>query len=258
MELAIALVQFNIAQSDPIKNLERMDHFVHRAKEQGADLVVFPEDSVCGPLQGQLGFVAHAAEYLAHFQALAAKHLIDIVPGTWTVAENGLHYNQAHYINSDGSLAGTYRKINLWETEKPHITPGSLASVFLTRFGRVGLIICWDIAFPALFAEMVAQAVELVISPTYWSFTEPSAVVEVVDDEILLIDSLCTTRAFENNILFAYCNAAGTLITPAGKTVLSGRSQITHPLNKVVVKAENNDEELLFARLVLDRASIPT
>jgi predicted amidohydrolase len=261
MEIAIALVQLDIALGEPIKNLERIDAFVRKAKKQGADLVVFPEDAVCGPLKGQLDFVVSAPAYLAHFQALAAKHAIDIVPGTWTVAEDGLLYNQAHYINADGSVAGIYRKINLWETEKAHITPGTLTSVFPTRFGRVGLIICWDIAFPAMFADMVAQGVDLVISPTYWSFTKGSDELgEVVDDEILLIDSLCTTRAFENNILFAYCNAAGELPDPAGNAVLSGRSQITHPLDKVVCKAQGNEETLLFARVSVVRpaVSLPT
>ena len=253
MELAIALAQMEIAPSDPIKNLERMDQLVRKAKKLGAQLVVFPEDAVCGPLQGQLDFVVHAPEYFAHFQALAIEQTIDIVPGTWTVAENGLLYNQAHYINADGTLAGIYRKINLWGTEKARITPGTLTSVFPTRFGRVGLIICWDIAFPAMFVDMVAQGAELVISPTYWSFTKGhDELGEVLDDEILLIDSLCTTRAFENNILFVYCNAAGELPDDAGDAVLSGRSQITHPLHKVVCKAEGNKEELLFAEVALD------
>lgn len=255
MEIAVALVQLDMFPCDPIKNLERMDQFVRQAKKQGADLVIFPEDAVCGPLRGQLDFVVSAPAYLTHFQALAVKHAIDIVPGTWTVAENGLLYNQAHYINADGSVAGIYRKINLWETEKAHITPGALTSVFPTRFGLVGLIICWDIAFPAMFADMVAQGVELVISPTYWSFTKGSDELgEEVDKEILLIDSLCTTRAFENNILFVYCNAAGELPGPEGNAVLSGRSQLTHPLDKVVCKAEGNSEEMLFAKLALHRA----
>ncbi len=42
MEIAIALVQLDIAPSAPLKNLERMDHFIRHAKKQGADLVVFP------------------------------------------------------------------------------------------------------------------------------------------------------------------------------------------------------------------------
>jgi predicted amidohydrolase len=258
MELCIALVQMEVAPSAPKVNLERMAEFVKQAKKQGADLVVFPEDAVNGPLGGQTEFVASAPETLAFFQALAVKHGVDLVPGTWTIAEGGMLFNAAHYINADGTVAGVYRKVNLWETEKAAITPGAAVSVFPTRFGKVGLIVCWDISFPAMFAEMVAQGVELVVSPTYWSFSKPGDDHEdVIDEEILLIDGLCVTRAFENNIVFAYCNAAGELDAAGKPAVLSGRSQITHPLEKVVCKAEGNAEELLFARVKLERPPAP-
>jgi predicted amidohydrolase len=249
MELTIALVQTEIAPMDPLKNLARMEDFVAMAKGRRADLVVFPEDAVCGPLGGQTAFVQYAPEYLARMQALAAKYAVDLVPGTWTVADSGLLFNQAHYINADGTLAGIYRKVTLWETERLHLTPGTAASVFPTRFGMVGMIVCWDISFPAMFADMVAQSVELVVCPSYWSFP-PKALgsAEQQDDEILLIDSLCTTRAFENNILLAYCNAAGTLQQPGSAAVLSGRSQVTHPLQKVLAKCADNDEDLLVTR----------
>ncbi len=252
MSLKIALVQFNVIPSDPLQNLARMEAFVEQAAAEGAELVVFPEDAVTGPLKGQVDFVRSADAYLVHFQKMAVAHGVDLVPGTWTVPYAGLLYNTAFYINRDGSVAGSYRKINLWETEKAMITPGAAVSVFPTRFGKVGLIICWDIAFPLLFAEMNTLGVQLVISPTYWSFTRPAEEVgDVVDDEILLIDSLCTTRAFENNIVFAYCNAAGELQVEGHDAVLSGRSQVTHPHEKVVCKAEGNAEELLIAEIAL-------
>ncbi len=255
MQLSIALVQLAILPSKPIQNIERMEDFIQKAAKKGAQLVVFPEDAVTGPLSGQTAFVASAPAYLRHFQALAVKYGVDLVPGTWTVQEGAFLYNTAHYINSDGSVAGSYRKINLWETEKTAITPGSSVSVFPTAHGKVGLVICWDIAFPLLFADMNALGVELVISPTYWSFTRPADEVEsVVDDEILLIDSLCTTRAFENNIVFAYCNAAGDLRSEGMDAVLSGRSQLTHPLDKVLGKAEGNAEEMILVQATLDRA----
>jgi predicted amidohydrolase len=216
--------------------------------------VVFPEDAVTGPLAGQTAFVVHAPEYLAYFQGLAVKYGVDLVPGTWTVQIGDALYNTAYYINKDGSIAGSYHKINLWDTEKVAITPGSHVSVFPTAHGLVGLIICWDISFPRLFAEMNALGVQLVISPTYWSFTKPEdEVEEVVDEEILLIDALCTTRAFENNIVFAYCNAAGSLQADGVDAVLSGRSQITHPQDKVVVKAEGNAERMITAKVQLDQ-----
>ena len=252
MELTIALVQMEIAPIDPLKNLGRMEGFVAKAKAEGADLVVFPEDAVCGPLGGQTAFVQYGSEYQARMQALAAQHAVDLVPGTWTVAENGLLFNQAHYINADGTLAGIYRKVNLWETERVHLTPGTAASVFPTRFGQVGMIICWDISFPSMFAPMVDQGAQLVISPSYWSFPRRAMCSdELQDEEVLLIDSLCTTRAFENNILFAYCNAAGTLQQPGIDTVLSGRSQLTHPLDKVLAKCAGNDEEMLVTHAKL-------
>jgi predicted amidohydrolase len=249
MELTVALVQMQIAPMDPPRNLARIEQFVAQASAKGADLVVFPEDAVCGPLGGQTAFVRYAAEYLARMQALASRHAIDLVPGTWTVADNGVLYNQAHYINADGTLAGIYRKVNLWETERASLASGTGAGVFATRFGPVGMIVCWDISFPALFASMVAQGAQLVISPSYWSFPRNALQGDDLhDDEILLIDSLCTTRAFENNILFAYCNAAGTLELPeGGEAVLSGRSQLTHPLQKVLAKCVGNAEEMLLA-----------
>lgn len=253
MQAAIAVVQLDVTTMRPELNLERMESFIVKAAKLGAHLVVFPEDAVTGPLGGQTAFIEQAPGYLAHFQALAVKHGVDLVPGTWTVREGGALYNTAYYINRDGTVAGSYRKVNLWETEKLSLTPGPGVSVFPTAYGLVGLIVCWDIAFPAMFSEMNRLGVEMVISPTYWSFTPKAERIESVgDDEILLIDSLCTARAFENDIVLVYCNAAGEL--EDGSAVLSGRSQVTHPADKVLCKAEENEEEMLFVHVTHTRA----
>ncbi len=255
MKLTMALVQMEVVPGDPVTNLRRMEQFIKKAADQGARLVVFPEDAVTGPLQAQTAFVVHAPEYLAYFQGLAVKYGVDLVPGSWTVPFGPALYNTAYYINKDGSVAGSYNKIHLWETESVALTPGAHVSVFPTAHGLVGLVICWDISFPLLFVEMNKLGVELVIAPTYWSFTRPAQEVgDVVDDEILLIDSLCTTRAFENDILFAYCNAAGELKADGVDAVLSGRSQITHPHDKVLSKAEGNEERLLVVNVEHKRA----
>lgn len=255
MELAIALAQMHITPGKPGINIKKMESFIKDAAKRGAQLIVFPEDCITGPLAHQTAFIDHAPAYLAHFSTLAIKHKIDIVPGTWVTREAAALYNTAHYINADGTLAGAYHKIHLWDTEKALITPGAAVSVFPTTHARVGLITCWDISFPDLFLAMNQQGVDLVIAPTYWSFTKPAKeVADVVDEEILLIDALCTTRAFENDIVFAYCNAAGTVKDGPVTAVLSGRSQITHPTDKVICKAESNAEELLFARVVHHKA----
>jgi len=229
-----------------------MESFIKDAAEKGAQIVVFPEDSVCGPLSGQTKFIAQAPAYLLKFKKWAVKYQVDIVPGSWTAHTGAHYYNTTYYINKDGSVAGSYQKINLWASEKSRVTPGSRPSVFKTTYGMVGLTICWDVAFPGLFAEMNKFGVQMVISPTYWSLTKKAeAFFETSEDEILLIDSLCTSRAFENNIAFVYCNAAGTLEVDGIKATLSGRSQITHPAEKVICQSDSNNEEMLLAAVDL-------
>lgn len=257
MELRMALAQMEVAHLDPARNLQHMERLVAQAKKAGAELVIFPEDAVCGPLEGQTAFIEQAPTYLAAAQQLAVRHEVDLVPGSWTVADGGLLFNQTHYITREGGVAGIYRKVNLWETEKVALTPGSAVSVFPTRFGQVGLIICWDISFPGMFAEMNALGVELVISPTYWSFPPKALGSEQrLDEEVALIDALCITRAFENNILLAYCNAAGALDQGVPPAVLSGRSQVTHPLEKVLGQCPDNAEQLLIVDAQLQRIPV--
>lgn len=250
--LRIALIQFKIEVGKPKTNLRRMEEFIAEAADKGAQLVVFPEDAITGPLAAQTGFLGSAPAFLSHFQGLAVRYGIDIVPGTWAVSDAGLIYNTAHYINKDGTVAGSYRKINLWDTEKVAITPGSAVSVFPTAFGQVGLIICWDLSFPPLFTAMNHAGAELVISPTFWSFTvPPDEVSDVVENEIHLIESLCTARAFENNIVFAYCNAAETLDVDGVQATLSGNSRVTHPALKIVGNLSGNKEEMLMVDVPL-------
>jgi len=252
IKITIAAVQFSISPSNPTENLKRMEHFIESASKKGADLVVFPEDAVTGPLSGQTKLIAHSATYLAEFQKMALKYGVDLVPGSWSVSVGPALYNTAYYINSDGSIAGSYQKINLWENEKATLTPGVNVSVFPTRFGMVGLSICWDIAFPMMFSEMATLQAKLIISPTYWSFTRKANRDEdTANDEILLIDSLCTTRSFENDAVFVYCNAAGELVSEGVDAVLSGRSQIIHPHEKVVAQCSGNQEEMLLTNVEL-------
>lgn len=246
MDFDIALVQFRIGYGDPVDNIARMAQWIEAAAARGARLVVFPEDAVTGPLAARIAQVTRAPEFPSRFGALAVKHRVDPVPGSWVVRNGAAFYNGAIYINSDGTVAGSYSKISLWPTEQASLQPGTAISVFPTAHGVVALAICWDLAFPALFAQMKAQSAQLVLAPSYWSFTRPAPdVAPVVGGEIDLIDSLCLTRAFENNLAIAYCNAAGDLQAEGLDAVLSGRSQLVHPVDKVVVRADGNEEDLV-------------
>src|SRR5205823_9599256 len=107
---------------------------------------------------------------------------------------------------------------------------GSNVSVFDTRFGRVGLIICWDLMFPEVFRAMVKQKVEIVICPSYWCYEDAGkGLIHDPDSEVKLVNALCMSRAFENEIVLVYANAAGRLTGEENIETLIGQSQITVP-----------------------------
>jgi predicted amidohydrolase len=246
MTLKIATVQFSIKPNDPDYNMMRMETFIQKAAKEQCGLIIFPEDSVTGPLEGQVGHAYRSLEFFTFFQKLAFSYSIDIVPGSWALPENGLLYNTAYYFNSNGTLAGEYRKISLWDTEKAIITPGIYNDVFPTRFGLTGLGICWDMAFPELFKEMGNKGARLIIVPAYWSHTklgQPSPENKIIDKA--LVHSLCVARAIENNITLVFCNAAGEYKNDYVHSVLLGHSKVTISTG-IQVESNGNGEEILY------------
>jgi predicted amidohydrolase len=80
-----------------------------------------------------------------------------------------LFYNVAYFISSDGSILSSYRKKNIWHPERPTLTSSMHERhvAFDTPVGRVGMLICWDLAFPEAFRELIADGAQIVIIPTF-------------------------------------------------------------------------------------------
>lgn len=115
-----------------------------------------------------------SAQYLAKYQSLAKELQICIVPGTIIEKQTGsdqstLFYNTAYFISNDGTVLGSYRKKNIWHPERPHLTSSGLEPhvAIDTPIGRVGMLICWDLAFPEAFRELIVDGAQIVIVPTY-------------------------------------------------------------------------------------------
>jgi predicted amidohydrolase len=247
MYLKIAVVQFAIDQFNPQQNLTKAEHFISEASREN-DLIVFPEDFILGPLSGKSEYADYHGHYITLFQKLASKYHIDIVPGSIIEGDSRGLFNTTYYIDRSGEIQGRYRKVNLWLPERSYITPGSNISVFDTRFGRVGLIICWDLMFPEVFRAMVKEKVEIVICPSYWCYEDAGkGIVHDPDSEVKLVNALCITRAFENEIILIYANAAGRLTNEENIETLIGQSQITVPF-KGVLKSLSHNQEAMFSQ----------
>ena len=170
MNVRLALIQMQIVQGDPKTNLEKAEHYVAQAAKENADLVAFPEDFLTGPVgrDGE-GLVDFEDKYAKLFSKFAQKNKIDIVAGSWIEGSRHGWRNVSHYIDCSGKIKGVYHKVNLWIPERTYLTAGNTTSVFHTRFGKVGLSICWDLAFPEFFRALVRRrGARLVFCPSYW------------------------------------------------------------------------------------------
>jgi len=253
MQITIAVVQFAIAQFEPDTNLARMERFLQEAVARQADLVIFPEDAVLGPLNGRADLADFEQRYARAFQQLAARYHVDLVPGSFIEGEESGLYNTTCYIDHHGEILGRYRKVHLWLPERSYLDPGRETVVCQTRFGRVGLAICWDLAFPEHFRALLAREAELVLCPSYWCYEDAGPGLGYNPQaEILFVDALCTARAFEQEIILVYANAAGELDLDGAHATLIGHSQITVPFQGALSRCEHNRETLIVQTVETD------
>lgn len=247
MKIRIAVVQFKIKQFSPTENLNRAEEFIKKASHSKADIIIFPEEFITGPITDKLEFADSDKKYCRFFQNLAKKYKIEIIPGSIIEKDKTGFYNVAYYIDSKGKIKSKYKKINLWHPEKRHLSPGNEVSVFNTKFGKIGLIICWDLIFPEVFRKMAKRGVQIVFCPSYWTFEDASIGLKYdKKSDIKLVDSLCVACAFENEIILVYCNPSGNLVLPKFKGKLLGHSQITVPFKGAIKKLEHNQEEMFI------------
>ncbi|HLD02175.1 MAG TPA: carbon-nitrogen hydrolase family protein [Candidatus Nanoarchaeia archaeon] len=250
MKFKIAVVQMEIRQYEAEANLRKAEDYIKKAAQSGANIIVFPEDFVTGPIERRRDLADSKKEFRDHFQKLAIKNKIDIVPGSFIEKQGAFLYNVAYYITSEGEVTGEYRKINLWHPERPYIKPGKKPVVFNTKYGKIGLIICWDLIFPEIFREMLKEDVKIVICPSYWCYGDADKGQRYnKDSEVDLVNATCVTRAFENEIVMIYCNAAGKLKLGNFEDRLIGRSQITMPFKGSVKRLNHNEEEMFIQEI---------
>ncbi|MFH0949290.1 MAG: carbon-nitrogen hydrolase family protein [Candidatus Aenigmatarchaeota archaeon] len=252
MKFKIAVVQFKINQYQPEKNLEKMEVFIKKASGK-ADIIIFPEDFLSGGLNDDeiVKLADTEGKYRKIFQNFAKKYKIDIVAGSIIEKNRIGNFNVCYYVDSIGKIKGKYKKINLWLTERKQIVPGNEVCVFNTKFGKVGLAICWDLIFPEIFRKMVKKGANIIFCPSLWYKGKDFAPYKKHNPnaEIDHVNALCKARAIENNVIFIYANAIGQLKTSGGNLDEAiGQSQIAVPIKGVLQKLDN--EENMFIQEV--------
>ena len=247
MNVRIAVAQMGTKPYQTEANLSRAEQFVARAARRGADVVVFPEDFLTGML-GWKPELLDDGTYRTVFRTFAKKYRIDIVAGSILEKERGKVYNTCYYIDRTGKVLARHRKVHLWPGERQWITPGRGRTVARTRYGTVGLAVCWDMMFPEHLRALVKKGAEIIFCPSSWA-REDSGIGLRHDKqaEVKLIDSLSVGRAFENGVVFVFCNGAGVRRAGGKTDTAAGHSQICVPFKGAVAKLNHNREGMLVA-----------
>jgi predicted amidohydrolase len=174
----------------PEDNRRMYEPLIAEAARQKADLVVLGETLTYPGLGKKYDEVAEPVPgpSTGYFGELAKKHNLYIVPGLLE-RDGRLVYNVAVLIGPDGKVAGKYRKVCLPRSEiEGGITPGSDYPVFTTRFGKVGLMVCYDGFFPEVARELSNRGAEVIAWPV-WGCNPLLARARACENHVYLVSS---------------------------------------------------------------------
>ena len=169
MRIAIAQIS---SGSDPDKNLVTVSEQTAAAAARGAELVVFPEATMCR-FGVPLGPVAQPIDgpWATAVGKLAAEHRITVVAGMFTPGGDGRVRNTLVIAGPDGQIT-EYDKIHLYDAfgfaESRTVEPGDHPVTFDVGAVTVGAATCYDIRFPQLFTALAARGAPLIVVPTSW------------------------------------------------------------------------------------------
>ena len=217
-DTSVSPVRVAVAQFEPrvgVENLKANAVAVGKrltaAADAGAGLIVLPELATTGYVfESRDEAFAHAEAVpdgptVESFAQLAVERNLYIVG--CVVEQDGMKlYDTAVLVGPDGYI-GRYRKTHLWNTEKLWFTPGDEGfSVFDTRIGRVGLLVCWDIWFPETARIVTQMGADIICIPTGWVWTPPP----LYDASgVCMAAYLTITAAHANNVFIATADRIG-------------------------------------------------
>jgi predicted amidohydrolase len=245
--MRIALAQI-VSGTDPAANLDVVEDFTRRAADAGAQLVLFPEATMCR-FGVPLAPVAEPLDgpWARDVRSIADRAGLTVVAGMFTPADDGRVTNTL--IAAGGGVDAHYHKIHLYDAfgfrESRTVAPGSAPAMITVAGVDVGLTTCYDIRFPELYVELARRGAQLITVHASWG-SGPGKL-----DQWTL---LARARALDTTGLIAAVDQAfpGDEIAAAGPTGVGG-SLVASATGEVLVAA-GAGTELVVTDLDLDAA----
>ncbi|ABC30755.1 predicted amidohydrolase [Hahella chejuensis KCTC 2396] len=256
----VGCVQWQMRQMRSAEEvLQQVEYFIDALSDYKCDVALFPE-FFNAPLMGleRHANSIDAIKYLAGFtdkmveeiSRLAVSYNINVVAGSMPVIEDGELYNVAYMCRRDGGVEAQY-KLHPTPHEKKEWTMqgGDELTVFNTDFGKVGILICYDVEFPELARLLSDQEVEILLVP-FWTDTK---------NGYLRVRRCAQARAIENECYVAIAGSVGNLpqvdsvdIQYAQSAVFSP-SDFAFPHDAIMAETTPNTEMTLIVDLDLNK-----
>jgi N-carbamoylputrescine amidase len=264
-KVTVGLVQC-ACSADPAANVAKTLSLAKRAAKDGAQIICTQElfrsqyfcqtedhanfglaESIPGPTTEAL-------------QQLARKNKVVVIGSLFEKRASGVYHNTAVIIDADGSLLGLYRKMHIPDDplfyEKFYFTPGDLGfRAWQTRYGRVGVLVCWDQWYPEAARLTAMQGAEILFYPTAIGW-HPSEKAEHGQRQHSAWETIQRSHAVANGCYVAVPNRIGHEKLSGEGIEFWGQSFIAGTSGEILTKASSNKEEILLSTLDLGQVDI--
>lgn len=265
-EIKIGFLQLHNT-ADVNDNIHRLQEGIRDLAHRGAQLIVLQE------LHNSLYFCQvesvdnfDLAEPIpgpstALYGALAKELGVVIVTSLFERRAPGLYHNTAVVVESDGTIAGKYRKMHIPDDpayyEKFYFTPGDLGfRPIQTSIGKLGVLVCWDQWYPEAARLMALRGAELLIYPTAIGY-ESSDSTEEQQRQRRAWQTVIRGHAVANGLPVIAVNRVGHEEDPSGQTngiQFWGTSFVAGPQGEIVYEACDDDEESIIVEMDMDHS----
>lgn len=246
-----AIIQLAVKEGQIAENEKKALALLEEAAKQGSELLVLPELWNSGyDLEHLSLFAAPLGENtgIQKLQKLAAAFGVYIVAGSVATRKNGNYYNTSVTIDKQGNIIGEYDKIHLFPLglqEDKYFTAGDHFCLVDTPWGKLGVILCYDVRFPALCRNLVLRGATILVVPA-----------EFAQARITHWQILNRARAIENQCFVLAANVTGEIGSP-----YSGSSMIISPWGEIIAQGDEKEQivygELDFTQIEKVRRVIP-
>ncbi len=259
MNETVRLAVVQMACSDRLEeNLDKAEGFVREAAEQGAQIVLLQElfENLYFPQleRDELFALAHPVDdhpFLERFGALAGE-LGVVLPVSFFERAGQAYFNSLAMMGADGRRLGVYRKSHIPDgpgyEEKFYFNPGDSGfQAWRTRYGIIGVGVCWDQWFPEAARAMALKGADLLLYPTAIGSEPPES--GELDTQPLWRRAMIG-HAVCNSTYLAAANRVGV----EGGTTFYGSSFVSDYRGELLTEADRSSETVLYADLDLAAA----